>query len=166
MPVTREEAGALALLAASCRPTGASRWDHAGIVAAIGKVAHLALPEVVHALIRAAEDRTARTPSVITNLQSPHWRDRDPDRQRPRTPYDPAGYCGLCGKPLLGHLGDHEPVRADKDSAQAVDSREGHAERLKRIRDEAASKLCRHHVPPNNCKDCTPEKATTKETRP
>lgn len=168
MGVTREQGVQLAALAIACRPHGAPRWDEQGTVAALGRVSHLALPDVIRAIVSAAEDRTAKTPAVITNLQSPHWRPADPDRQRPHMPYDPAEHCGTCGRPLAGHQGDHEPVRADRTAAEAVDSREGHAARLKRLRDEAAAQLCRHMVPLTNCNDCrkAAEVPTTADAEP
>jgi len=98
MPVTKDQANMLASLAVSCRPTGAPRWDEPGIVAAIGKVAHLHLADVAHAVLRAAEDRTAKTPGVIAAVGSVHWRDRNPDRPAERKPFDPQGTCATCSQ--------------------------------------------------------------------
>lgn len=69
-----QEIRALAFLARRRRPHGAPRWDEPGIIAAIEKVRHLALGEVQDALGRAADDRAALTPAVITNLTSSYWR--------------------------------------------------------------------------------------------
>lgn len=76
MPVTKDQAQMIANLAAASRPTGASRWDHAGIVAAVAKVKHLALPDVVTAVMRAAADRTIETPGAIGNMRSSAWTER------------------------------------------------------------------------------------------
>lgn len=98
MPVTKGQAQMLAELAKARRPHGAPRWDEPGIVAAIEKVRHLGLGEVMDALGKAADDREARTPAVITNVRSSYWRPEDPDRPRAREPYDAHGVCDSCGK--------------------------------------------------------------------
>lgn len=98
MPVSKDQAAQLADIAAACRPYGAPQWDRSGIVAAIGKVKHLSLADVALAVIRAADDRDAKTPAVITNSRSQHWRERKTDRPAEREPYDPTTYCGICGK--------------------------------------------------------------------
>ncbi len=98
MPVSKEQAQQLAPLIRARRPYGAPRWDEPGIVAAIEKVKHLGLGEVMDALGRAADDREARTPAVITNVRSSYWRAEDPDRPRAREPFDDNGVCDRCGK--------------------------------------------------------------------
>ncbi|MGH6979152.1 MAG: hypothetical protein ACRED4_07660, partial [Brevundimonas sp.] len=61
MTVTKEQADMLAALAAAARPTGAPRWDIPGILTAIGRVKHLALPDVMRAVANAAADRNLNT---------------------------------------------------------------------------------------------------------
>lgn len=79
MTVTKDQAESLTALALACRPHGARHWDGPGILAAIGKVKHLALADVAAAVIRAAADRTVETPGVIANPKSPCWRERIAD---------------------------------------------------------------------------------------
>lgn len=98
MPVTRDQAAALAELAAAIRPHGARRWDKTGIVAAISNVKDMHLADVCMAVIRAADDRTLETPGAIGNPKAPCWADKRNDRPQPITPYDPLATCGICGK--------------------------------------------------------------------
>ena len=97
MPVTDQDARALAYLAARMRPHGARRWDEAGIVAAIGKVKHLALADVALAVARAADDRSLETPAPIGNVRSTCWRERNPDRPAEHKPYVAERTCDICG---------------------------------------------------------------------
>ena len=76
MPVTKDQAHMLAALAIAARPYGAPTWDAPGVVAAIGKVSNLLLADVALAVIRAATDATAKTPAVIANTSSQHWREK------------------------------------------------------------------------------------------
>lgn len=76
MPISREQAHLVAGLACDARPHGAPRWDPPGVVAAIGRVNHLALPDVVCAAMRAAADRSMRTPAPIGDPTSSAWRER------------------------------------------------------------------------------------------
>lgn len=99
MTFTRDQADHLAALAQAIRPQGAPRWDAAGIMAALAKVRHLSLADVALAVIRAADDRDAKTPAVITNLRSPHWRERNPDRPRELDHTAPEYRCATCNKP-------------------------------------------------------------------
>ena len=97
MPVTDQDARALAYLAARMRPHGARRWDEAGIVAAIGKVKHLSLADVALAVTRAADDRTLETPAPIGNVRSTCWRERSTDRPAEHKPFVREHTCGVCG---------------------------------------------------------------------
>ena len=98
MPVTKEQADMIAALATACRPHGAPRWDAPGVVAAIGKVKHMSLADVVLAVIRAADDREVRTPGVIGNTRSTCWQERANERPR-GVEVIPAGQrCGICAK--------------------------------------------------------------------
>jgi hypothetical protein len=96
MTVTKPQAEALTTLAIACRPTGASRWDPAGVMAAIGKVRHLSLADVALAVIRAADDRALETPAPIGNPKAHCWRERGTDRPRELDPYDLNLACGIC----------------------------------------------------------------------
>lgn len=86
-----------ALAAAAARPHGAPRWDAPGISAAIFKVKHLALGDVMRAVANAADDRDAQTPGVIANMRSACWQDR-PMRPAPLEVLPPEHRCGICGK--------------------------------------------------------------------
>lgn len=101
MPVTREQAQMLTALAVASRPTGAPRWDEAGVMAEIAKVKERHLADVILAVIRAADDRTAKTPGVISATGSTHWRERGGgERLAPqREPFDYAGCCAVCSLP-------------------------------------------------------------------
>jgi hypothetical protein len=98
MPVSREQAQMLATLAVSCRPNGAPHWDAPGVMAAIGKVKDRTLADVVLAVIRAADDREAKTPGVISAPGSSHWKERG-TRTRTAEPYDRGGTCHTCSLP-------------------------------------------------------------------
>ncbi len=99
MTVTPEQARMLTTLIVACRPNGAPRWDEPGVMAAIKRVSHLDLPDVMRAASRAAEDLTSQTPAVIAALTSHHWRDRDRPAQPAREPFDRSTFCGICGEP-------------------------------------------------------------------
>ena len=98
MPVTPDQARLLAALAVACRPHGAPRWDEAGVMAAIKRVADRSLADVCLAVIRAADDRTATTPGVLTATGSLHWRERNHDRPTEHQPFEPGGTCDTCGQ--------------------------------------------------------------------
>lgn len=97
MPVTKDQAEMLAALAVAARPHGARRWDAPGVVAAIGKVKHLELAEVIMAVGRAARDRDLTTPAAIGNPSAPCWIERPVERFVPDKT-TPEGRCGVCGK--------------------------------------------------------------------
>lgn len=123
MPVTPQQAHALAALAADVRPHGARRWDRAETLAAIKKLAHLSLADVALAVIRAADDRDANSPFAITNLTSPHWRERAVDRPEPSV-RSIGPWCATCGKSQQRHGGDHEfeppAPKRDADSVRQI----------------------------------------------
>ena len=95
--IEKHHADALAALAVACRPYGAPQWDPVGVTAAIAKVKHLGLADVAMAVIRAASDRDAKTPGVITATNSLHWREKLTEPSTKREPYDPQHTCGVCG---------------------------------------------------------------------
>lgn len=99
MPLSDQDIRALTYLAGRCRPTGAPRWDEAGIFAAIAKVRHMALDDVALSVIRAASDFNAKTPGVIANLRAPNWQERAGADARPYEPTAREDWCEYCGKP-------------------------------------------------------------------
>jgi len=125
MPLTKEQGQMLTTLALACRPVGAPRWDAAGVMAAIGKVAHLALADVILAVTRAASDRTAETPGVIAATNSTHWRERVGESVRPSPPKlaeacpshpaYPATNCGGCAADRLAGDPPPNPARRVTD---------------------------------------------------
>lgn len=122
MPLTDQDIRALTYLAARCRPSGAPRWDEAGIAAAITKVRHLHLTDVVMAAIQGADDEKAVTPGVIANTSSPNWQVR-PVRPPALAPYDPTTACDICSLPEHRHtpLSGHDWISAH-DAARRRDT--------------------------------------------
>lgn len=129
MPVTPEQAQELARMACAARPTGAPRWDPAGVYAFIGKVRHLALTDVMRAVANAADDRTLVTPGAIGNPTTSCWRTGTHATTAvagPDTWDDPTDRCAECSKPkhvcesirTSGHAFrsqlDHERALAEK----------------------------------------------------
>ena len=64
MPIDKPTAEALAVVAIASRPAGATRWDAAGILAALRKVHHLEAGEVAATVVRAACDPSLNTQHV------------------------------------------------------------------------------------------------------
>ena len=65
MPIDKPTAEALAVVAIASRPAGATRWDTAGILAALRKVHHLEAGEVAATVVRAACDPSLDTPAPL-----------------------------------------------------------------------------------------------------
>lgn len=84
--ITQEQAHQIAVLTAAARPHGAPRWDVPGIVAAIQRVQHIDLAEVMKACGRAAQMRDLRTPAPIGDLTSSAWRERLAELATPSKP--------------------------------------------------------------------------------
>ena len=61
----------LAVVAIASRPAGATRWDAAGILAALRKVHHLEAGEVAATVVDAACDPSLDTPAAIGNTSAP-----------------------------------------------------------------------------------------------
>lgn len=111
MPVTRDQAHALAPLIAACCPTG-KRWDPPGILAALHQVSDRSLPEVIRAFTRGAEDRSCLTPAAVVK-GAHHWAERSPHALTPRN-VRPTEACGICGKAdAPNHGNDHAWQRND-----------------------------------------------------
>jgi hypothetical protein len=106
MTVSEQQARAIAFLAAAARPTGARRWDEAGIVANVLKVRDRALTTVVIATMQAAEDRNANSPGLIPTA-GPHWRTPESSPRVEVERVDPAERCDLCERPQHATT-DHE----------------------------------------------------------
>jgi len=107
MSIDDQQIRALAFLAKSCRPTGARRWDEAGIVAAIAQVRSRSLPEVAMAVIRAASDRDCQTPGVIPSNGS-HWAESVSVRPAVVESAPVGTRCTVCGNPKPPSVGaDH-----------------------------------------------------------
>lgn len=100
MPVTKPEAQMLTTLAVACRPAHAPRWDEPGIMAAIAKVTHLALADVMMTVARAAADRSLEKPAAIGNPAAPCWRERVAEPGPRALPPKPGHACLTCGRHL------------------------------------------------------------------
>ena len=74
MTVTPEQAQMLATLAIACRPNGARQWQPDAVMAEIAKIRDRSLGSVILATVRAAMDRNAQRPEVISSGGS-HWGD-------------------------------------------------------------------------------------------
>jgi len=113
----------LAALAIACRPHGAPRWDEAGVVATIAKLNGLLLADVAHAVLRAAEDATAKTPGVIAATTSIHWRERSPHHTAPREPHAWEA-CTTCGRHIdrciCGERATRPPRPASDETRQSA----------------------------------------------
>lgn len=121
MTVTEQQARALTFLAMACRPTGAPRWDEAGVFANIMKVADRGIGTVTIAVVQAAEDRTAATPGVIPK-PGKHWRTPEAAPVEERHPkYDPRLVCHICNlsrnRCLELNRDDHEFISVEANRA-------------------------------------------------
>jgi len=122
MPVTKDQAHMLAALAVACRPIGAPRWDEPGVVVAIGRVSNLHLPDVAKAVIRCAEDPSAKTPAPISNAAASCWREKT---QAVTPVHVPAPLrCNDCGKAEdhAIHADDHPFERLHEGRTPAPDN--------------------------------------------
>jgi hypothetical protein len=95
MTVTKDQAQMIAALATACRPNGARRWDHAGLMAALAKLTNRDLAEVIMATIRAARDRDCETPGVIPTNGS-HWREQLAPLPYAPNVLDRSQRCSIC----------------------------------------------------------------------
>jgi hypothetical protein len=138
MPVTKEQAAMIADLASAARPHGARRWDAPGIVAALAKVRHLELAEVLMAVGRAARDRDLETPAAIGNPSAPCWIERPIERATPEKT-TPDTRCGICG-----HARERcatAPRFADDDHAFEPDFKQRTGSAVEELRDIKAKAL-------------------------
>lgn len=127
MPVTKQQAQALASLIAASRPYGAHHWDTAGIYAAISRVKDRTLTEVIRAFTRGADDRTAETPAVVVTNPA-YWIERSPERPANHPPRadqmcpvhggHATGCVGCAGDRLAGEASINiDPPAATTDPA-------------------------------------------------
>jgi hypothetical protein len=124
MPVTPEQGRMLATLAVACRPYNAPRWDEAGTLAAIKRIATWNLAVVIDNVIKHASDPRAVSPGVIGGNYTP------PDVVKPSaTPPKKHEQCARCGGLKGGcacareHLAatyddDQETTRMDAETAR------------------------------------------------
>jgi hypothetical protein len=124
MPVTEQQARAIAFLAVAARPTGASRWDEAGVYANIIKVADRSLGSVVIATMQAAEDRNAHSPGVLPTA-GPHWRNPESAPPKPLNVWDHDTICTTCSRPeaqckAVRHADDDHEFVSRAHAAQAA----------------------------------------------
>lgn len=99
MPIDKDQAEMLATLAVAARPHGAPRWDPPGVLAALAKVRHLALPDVMRAVANAAEDRDLKTPGAIANPTAPCWRTKTTEPTWVPATIPREHRCSTCSKP-------------------------------------------------------------------
>ena len=97
MPVTDQQARAIAFLACASRPDGAPKWDEAGIYANVLKVRDRNLGSVVIATIQAAEDRNAQSPGVLPSA-GPHWRNPESTPRAPLNTWESDKVCTTCSR--------------------------------------------------------------------
>lgn len=122
MPVTEQQARAIAFLASSVRPHGAPRWDEAGIYANVLKVRDRSLGSVVIATIQAAEDRNAQSPGVLPSA-GPHWRNPETAPRTGPNTWEPDKVCTTCSRPeaackAIRHADDDHPFISRAHNAQ------------------------------------------------
>lgn len=121
MPVTKPQAEMLTALAVAARPHGARRWDPPGVMAALAKVRHLDLAEVLMAVGRAARDRTLDTPAAIGNPAAPCWVERPVERWQPEK-VERSNRCGVCSQ--RREVCERTPRWADDDHTFVPDYRQ------------------------------------------
>ena len=134
MSITKDQAQMIAALAVAARPSGASRWDEAGVVANLAKVRDRSLAAVVIATMQAAEDRNAHTPGVIPG-QGPHWRNPESAPRPPTVAYDANHFCADCGKHRDRHPPTDHPFLSVAEQRHRVANVDP-SKYLERIRDE------------------------------
>lgn len=126
MPVTPEQGRMIASLAVACRPYNAPRWDEAGTLAAIKRIATWNLAVVIDNVIKHASDPKAASPGVIGGNYTP------PELVK-GTPLPPKKHqqCTRCGgmlpdcackrEHLAATYDDETPTeRMDREAAMAA----------------------------------------------
>lgn len=97
MTVTKDQAQMLATLACATRPTGSRQWKPDAVMAEIEKIRDRSLGGVICAVIRAAMDRNAQRPEVISSAGS-HWSDTQVVAPVAE-PVAPENCCSICYLP-------------------------------------------------------------------
>lgn len=142
MTATDQQIRALTFLACAARPTNAPHWDEAGIAAAIAKVRHLDLSELMMAVGRAAGDRSLRTPAPIGDPSSSAWRERNLEKvaadNRKPDHWNRDEFCSACGK-REGHQHpeDHTFESATSRTRRIAAEGDTEAERIEKAKDWA-----------------------------
>jgi phage tail protein X len=120
MTIDDQELRAISWLACRARPVGARRWDEAKVFTEAAKVRERSLSAVALAVLRAAADRNAERPEVISSAGS-HWGDTIvPGAFVPRAA--PTGTrCTVCGKAAhTGHEDHPFTLPAEKPDPETV----------------------------------------------
>jgi hypothetical protein len=124
MPVTDQQARAIAFLACAVRPHGASKWDEAGVLANVLKVRDRSLSSVVIATMQAAEDRNAQSPGVLPTA-GPHWRNPETAPRIVLNTWDANAICTTCSRQeaqckTVRHADDDHPYVSRAANAKAA----------------------------------------------
>jgi hypothetical protein len=137
MTVSKDHAQMLTTLAVACRPAGARRWDSAGVMAALAKVADRGLAEVVMATVRAASDRNVDSPGVIPSAGS-HWAESASVRTFVPDSAPVGTRCTICGRTEDNHAAvSAGPFGHPFYGVRPVDPN-AYAERIAELRTELA----------------------------
>lgn len=115
MPVTEQDARAIAYLAARIRTeTGGTRWDQPGIDAIVGKYVGRSLVAAVERVTRHAADPEAKTPGAILRPFVPAGVAIDTPPQPPRK----HEACRVCGRHVESCLCERPATRAPEPSTR------------------------------------------------
>ena len=144
MPVTKPQAEMLAALATAARPHGARRWDAPGVMAALAKVRHLDLAEVLMAVGRAARDRDLNTPAAIGNTAAPCWVERPVERWQPEK-VERSNRCGVCNQ--RREVCERTPRWGDDDHTFVPDYRQPAGSAVAELRDIKATAMADRMTP-------------------
>jgi hypothetical protein len=150
MTVTKDQAQMLATLACATRPMGARQWKPDAVMAEIEKLRDRTLGSVICAVTRAAMDRNAQRPEVISSAGS-HW--SDTQTVVPQTePVARGDRCSICSLPKnaceLRWRHDHEfDSLIDAARRKAEGTPEAMAEVIAALKDEIAAADPREPAP-------------------
>ena len=117
-PEQQQQARAIAFLATTTRPVGATRWDAEGVYAHVARLMERGLStyEVAARALAHAQDAKAKTPGVIATPPK-HTPETNPTRYPPKTADEcgahPGQWAGACAVCLGPKVHDEEP--GDRD---------------------------------------------------